>query len=180
MIHYSFIGYMIASAIIMIVSIVAYRVWLENKVLPMTNRLILLSIYAVSFLLPFLVAIIPASNIEAGVEIGKLEFGGMIRSVNGNQNGLSFQLSTILLWLSRIYFLGLFITFILSFLTVSHLIFILKKSKILEIAGIEVYIHDNKKCLLFHGAIKYFFMRNPLIQIIRFTNADFSREGSSR
>ena len=162
MIHYSFWGYMIASAIIMIACVMVYRVLMENKVHPSTNRLILLLIYAITFLFPFLVSIIPEFNNEDRIVIGNLEFGGVMNSVNGNQEGFSFQLPMLLLWLSRVYFLGLFITFLFSVLTIGHLIFLLRKSKIMEIAGTEVYVHDNKKLSSFSWCNKIFLYKKSL------------------
>ena len=162
MIHYSFFGYMIASAIIMIVCVMAYRVLMENKVRPSTNRLILLLIYAITFLFPFLVSIIPEFNNEDRIVIGNLEFGGVMNSVNGDQEVFSFQLLMLLLWLSRVYFLGLFITFLFCVLTIGHLIFLLRKSKIMEIAGTEVYVHGNKKLSSFSWCNKIFLYENSL------------------
>ena len=156
MIHYSFIGYMIASAIIMIVCVIAYRLLLENKINPSTNRLFLLFIYAVSFLFPLFVAIIPESNNEAGLEIGKLEMDGVVGSINEGEEDKTSQLPMILLLLSKIYFLGLFITFLFIVLTVGHLFFLLRKSRIRVFAGTEVYVHSNKKLSSFSWCNKIF------------------------
>ena len=156
MIHYSFVGYMIASAIVLIVCAMAYRLLLEDKVRPSVNRLILLSIYAISFLIPLLIGLIPSSQIETGIEIGTPEFGGVIRNINGEQKGMTLSLPEIVLWISRIYFIGLFFTFTYSVLAIWHLVNLLRKSKSTIVAGSEVFVHDNKKLSSFSWGDKIF------------------------
>ena len=162
MIHYSFVGYMLATAIVLIVCIIAYRILLEKQVRPSTNRLVLLSICALSFILPLVSVLIPESRIEAGIEIGRPEFAGVISTINGKPVSNTLELSVILLWISRIYYFGLFLTFFVSLLTILHLVFLLRKSRKMEIADIEVYVHDNKKLSSFSWCNKIFLFEDTL------------------
>ena len=167
MIHYSFFGFMIASAIIMIGCVIAYRLLLENKVRPSINRLILLSIFTVAFLLPILVVTMPYSKNETGIDTEKLEFGILMSTVNEDLSSPSFQLSMIFRWLNNIYLLGVFITILFTFLTIVHLVCLSIKSKKMEFADVEVKVHDNKKLSSFSWCNKIFLYKGALNSELR-------------
>ena len=156
MIHYSFIGYMLASAIIMASCVLAYRLLLGNKVRPSANRFILLSIYAVTFTVPFLFALIPESPYPGGIEIGKAELAGVVGNIKDEQEIIKSGLPGILSWISLIYYFGLFLNFFFSVFTIVHLVFLWKKAKKMEIADTETYIHNNKKLSSFSWGNKIF------------------------
>ena len=162
MIHYSFIGYMLASAIIMIVCVIAYRLLLENKVRPSANRLILLSIYAISFIIPLLSAVIPVSKSETGIEIGLPVFTGVTENINEETAGRSLDIHEILFGISFIYYLGLFLTFLISLFSIGHLFSLLRKSKKMEFEDVEIYVHGNKKLSSFSWFNKIFLHKDSL------------------
>ena len=166
MIYYSFIGYVLASAIIMVACGIAYRLLFENKVRPSINRSILLLVYAVSFILPLLTALIPESHSEIGIEIGKPEFAGTVVNVNVDPERITLGLPEILLWISLIYFFGFFLTFLFSLMTIGHLVILLRNTKTREIAGTMVYVHKNKKLSSFSWFNKIFLYDESL-------NSDF-------
>ena len=162
MIHYSFIGFMLASAIIMLACIAAYRLFLENKVLPKTNRLILLSIYGISFIFPLIIACLPNSSQSTGIEIGQLQFAGIKGNVMENETMSQTIIPNIFQWIDRIYLTGLFIIFVFTVLTVGYLLVILGSSRKIEIAGIEVHVHGNRKLSSFTWCNKIFLYKDAL------------------
>ena len=144
MIHYTLLGYMVAAAIVMIACVIAYRVLMENKTRPSLNRMTLIAILGISFLLPLMVALIPESPKEAGIEIGDPEFAGLVgQPVHGTLQP-KFSFSSLLPRIVTVYYLGIFISFLLTGIAVLHLFLLIKKSKLKEIEGTEVYIHHNK------------------------------------
>lgn len=146
MIHYSFIGYIIASAIILLLCVVAYRILLENRVVPTINRKILLAIYGFMIFVPLIVAIIPEPSGNISLEIGELKTESIIENNNEIEAvNSSFQISRIFPWILNLYYAGVFIMFGFSVCVFSRLIFLIKKSQKLEFNGTEVYIHNVKK-----------------------------------
>ena len=92
MIHLSFIGYMLALAIIMIVSVIAYRLLVETKVRPSVNRFILLSLYAISFIVPLLATLFPESQNEAAIEIGNFQYVGLVEKRHCKSRGILIKI----------------------------------------------------------------------------------------
>ena len=162
MLHYSFFGFMIASGICMIGCVIAYRVLLENKVRPSINRLILLSIFIVAFLLPIFVATIPDFKNEPRIDLEKLEFGIFVNTVYEYVSSLSFQLSMIFKWLYNIYLLGIFIILLFTLGTIGHLVCLSRNSKKWKISDMEVNVHDNKKLSSFSWCNKIFLYKGAL------------------
>ncbi|MCH5238670.1 MAG: M56 family metallopeptidase [Muribaculaceae bacterium] len=163
MMNYSFTGYMIASAIVLILSVIAYLLLLEGKVRPSYNRWILLSIYPISFLIPLLIGLWPESQVDAGVEIGTPEFAGVVgNNINGDSQRMTIEIYDILKWISGIYFIGLLLTALFSLMTIGHLIFLLIKSKKMAIDDIEVYVHTNEKLSSFSWCNQIFLFEGAL------------------
>ena len=149
MIHYSFIGYIVATAIILLVCVVAYRLLLENRVVPWVNRRFLLSIYGLMILVPLIVALIPESsaNISFNINVGELKAEGIVENPGEIQpvNSTFEIIRNILQWLVYAYYAGVVIMLIFSLCMFSHLVLLIKQSKIMEINGTEVYVHNVKK-----------------------------------
>ena len=161
MIHYSFPGYMVASAIIMLICVIAYRILLENKVRPSVNRVILLLIYAVSFFVPLIVALLPETSNEINIEIGVPEFGGVLNDQHAYE-APAFNMHVGLKELSWVYYIGVLLTFIYSIFSVGYLVFLLKKADRQEIDGLSVHVHDNKKLSSFSWYNKIFLYKESL------------------
>ena len=153
---------MLASAIIMLGCVIAYRILFENKVNPTTNRLILLSIYAITFIMPLLASTIPQPQNASLIELGQPDFAGFVRDGGVQSNKTILVLPYLLHWISRIYFIGLFITFLFSLLTILHLVFLLRNSKKMQIDEVEVYVHGNKKLSSFSWGNKIFIYKESL------------------
>ena len=149
MIHYSFIGYIVATAIILLVCVVAYRLLLENRVVPWVNRRFLLSIYGLMILVPLIVALIPESsaNISFNINVGELKAEGVVENPGEIQpvNSTFEIIRNILQWLVYVYYAGVVIMLIFSICMFSRLVLLIKQSKIMEINGTEVYVHNVKK-----------------------------------
>ena len=149
MIHYSFIGYIVATAIILLVCVVAYRLLLENRVVPWVNRRFLLSIYGLMILVPLIVALIPESsaNISFNINVGELKAEGVVENPGEIQpvNSTFEIIRNILPWLVYAYYAGVVIMLIFSICMFSHLVLLINQSKIMEINGTEVYVHNVKK-----------------------------------
>ena len=156
MYHYSFIGYMAGVAIIMILCVVAYKLLMEAKTSPSINRVILMAIYPISFILPLLVTLVPYKEKRANIEIGNLEFIGFVPT-SGNEVQQSFiKLEDILSLITIAYFIGIIVTFLVTLTAVVHLLFVLRKSEIKEIDGLQVYVHNNKALSSFSWFDKIF------------------------
>ena len=143
-------------AIIMILCVVAYKLLMEAKTSPSINRVILMAIYPISFIFPLLVTLVPYKEKRANIEIGNLEFIGFVPT-SGNEVQQSFiKLEDILSLITIAYFIGIFVTFLVTLTAVVHLLFVLRKSEIKEIDGLQVYVHNNKALSSFSWFDKIF------------------------
>ena len=157
MIHYSFIGYILATSVILLICAIGYRVLMEGKVAPSINRRILLVIYAAMIIVPLIVAIIPEPSSASTIEFGDLEFGGFVGTVNHeisqNNNPTLFSL---LNWVLNIYYIGLFLTFVITAIAVCRLLILIRRSYPFSINGVEVYLHNSKNLSSFSWCNKIF------------------------
>ena len=160
--HYSFIGYMIAIAIILIICVIGYRLLLEKAVRPSANRLIMLSIYFISFIIPLLSAVVPLSGYGTGIEIGQPELAGIVGNTPVKQEGKAMDFTRIFNLVAIIYFLGLFLFLLFSLMTTLHLFILLRKSREMEISGVKIYVHKNKKLSSFSWCNKIFLFEDSI------------------
>lgn len=84
MINYSLFGYALASSLILIFCWVIYRILFEAKVNPNVNRMVLLAVYAVALLTPFVSTLIEFSSPAREIEIGRLSLAEIPDSTSEN------------------------------------------------------------------------------------------------
>lgn len=145
MMHYSLIGYVIACSISLFLCWLAYRIFLESKVSPQKNRIIIMSIFGLMFLTPFFGMIWPSlpknslleiETLTASVAGGEVELS--IEEVS-HSSGFSIRRFLLPVYLSGMaLFAGFMIMNLLKLRKIS------KNAIYMEIDGTEVYIHNNK------------------------------------
>lgn len=146
MMQYTLIGYAIASAIILLLCGLAYKLLLDSKVSPSFNRLMVMLIIATAVILPLMVSLVPQPAVQPVIELEGLTvvgFASDVPEISPEPFKLTFQdFSKIVSW---IYYAGLIAMLGMTLLTVCRLILLMKKSKVVEINGQEVYLHNNKE-----------------------------------
>ena len=162
MMQYSFTGYMVAAAIIMLISVLAYRVLMESKTSPSQNRMFLLSIYMLSFLLPILTHYWSFSTNSSQVEIGKTIAVGIGVATDIENFKEVNTIDIIMRWIMRIYYAGIIIFFLISITGFVRLFILMKNSEILKIEGFPVYIHRYQKLSAFSWFNKVFLFEDTL------------------
>ena len=162
MIQYSFLGYMIATSIVMIVCLIAYRLLMENKTRPCTNRLVIMLIYGISFLVPLIASLISGTTYKENIEVGNLEFNAMAGNVTENNLSQLIYSPTLIHWLNYIYLSGIGVSCILTVVTIIHLLLLSKRAGIVKINNIKVHIHHNKKLSSFSWLNKIFLLDDAI------------------
>ena len=100
MTDFSFIGYMAASAIVMIVGVIAYRLLMETKAPPAINRKILIALYVMTFLISLSV-FFPEPRHETVIEIGKPVVSGIVFERDDVERQSSFNIHEVIFWLTK-------------------------------------------------------------------------------
>lgn len=148
MINYSLFGYALASSLILIFCWAIYRILFEAKVNPNVNRMVLLAVYAVALLTPFVSKLIEFSSPAREIEIGRLS----LAEIPDSTSEIVFHSSGTLPFMSiltKIYFVGLMVMLIITTISIYKLLKLKKRAGKLKINDLDVYIHDNKSLASF-------------------------------
>ena len=161
MTDFSFIGYMAASAIVMIVGVIAYRLLMETKAPPAINRKILIALYVMTFLISLSV-FFPEPRHETVIEIGKTEVSGIVFENDVVERQSSFNIHEVIIWLTKGYFVGIITMLISFFYAFIRLRRLRRKSSLYNFQGIEFYVHEDKSLSSFSWFNKIFIYSGAL------------------
>ena len=161
MINYSLFGYALASSLILIFCWAIYRILFEAKVNPNVNRMVLLAVYAVTLLTPFVSTLIEFSSPAREIEIGRLS----LAEIPDSTSEIAFHSSGTLPFmpiLTKIYLVGLMVMLIITTISIYKLLKLKKRAGKLKINGLDVYIHDNKSLASFSWFNTIFLYKNAV------------------
>ena len=162
MVHYTFFGYMLAVAIIMLLCTIGYRLFLERFTQPQFNRVALLSIYLISLLIPVFISLFPDTSVTGTIGTGQLDFLGLVPDGDVETIKTGFSFPSIMGSISRVYLGGMIIGLILTIVSMLNLLILKRKAKIKAINGTEVYVHDNERMSSFSWMNKIFIYKGAL------------------
>ena len=159
MIKFSFFGYALAVSITLLLSWLVYKFLFESKVKPSINRAILLAIYSLALITPLISSLCRQPISEGKIKIGLLSLVDPspenMLFVNPEESGFN-----IMDGLEYVYFSGMIIMLIITFLSVFKLYRIKKYSTKIKINGRDVYIHRNRHLASFSWFNKIFLYEN--------------------
>ena len=140
MLHYSLIGFVLASCLTLLACWIVYRLLFENVASPDVNRRVLLSVYALSIAVPLSVMFFPVSSVGTPqIDVGDIFLikGNGTTNVSEFEPGISFnRLATLL------YLVGAAVLAVITIVSFFRLVALRKTAEKAEILGRRVYIHD--------------------------------------
>lgn len=145
MIRYSFFGYALASAIILIICGWSYQFFFSSKIRPSVNRAVLLSILFLGMTMPLMgLLFFPVSrgNVEH-IVIGSPMVANVLVE-RPAENSLSSLVVSFLPYLNYIYFAGIIVLSVSALVSIIRLMIIKKSAQKIVLHGITVYKHNNK------------------------------------
>lgn len=144
MIRYSFFGYALASAIILIICGMAYQFFFSQKVRPNVNRIALLTILLLGLTAPLLaLPFIPNGQPQdMNISIGNPVVANVIFE-KAPTSSFSSLISMILPILNYMYLGGIIIMTVVTLVSTIRLILITIRSTKTTEFGVKVYRHDN-------------------------------------
>lgn len=163
MIRYSFFGYALASAIILIVCLLAYQMFFYQKIRPRLSRIVVLSILFFGMITP-LVALFFISGTAPKIEnisIGNPVIAKVIIEENSSPTLSSFLVPYLPI-LQYIYLAGIIVMIILTGVSFIRLLLIKKSAEKSNLFGITVYRHNHQllssfswgNCIFLYNTIK--------------------------
>lgn len=158
--HYTFFGYILAMAIVLLLSTIAYRFLMESRVNPTFNRRIILIIYGLMILVPLAVICIPESNSGPLIEIGEGR-SYPIEEISNTPKDV-FNIDILKNWIICTYFIGAGVMVISMLISILRLWMLMKRSEVIEINGREVYLHSNKSLSSFSWNNRIFIFADTL------------------
>lgn len=161
MIRYSFFGYALASAIIMIICGIAYQIFFSSKVRPSINRTILLTILGLGMAIPLFSLIFISSPREddQSIVVGT----PMIANIyvdSTPSNVFSTAIKTLIPILNYIYIGGIIVMSIIAGISLYRLFKLKKDAERASIFGIKIYVHDNSSLATFSWINNIFVYKN--------------------
>ena len=145
MIRYSFFGYALATAIILIICGLAYQVFFSRKMRPWINRIALLSILFLGLIGPCMAHLLLKSGADPQVNI--IVGSPMVAHVIVEKPAtitFTSMIKSALPILNLIYITGIVLMSISCIVSIIRLLIIKRKSRKTIINGLQVYVHDNK------------------------------------
>ena len=162
MINYSLFGYALASSMILIFCWLIYRILFEAKINPNINRKVLLAIYAMAFLIPFISSLLQFSRPAVDIKVGMLSLVDIPSTTSEFVFQDSGSFPVILPILTKIYLLGVGVMIIITFISIYKLLKLKKKACKIKMNGVDVYIHDNNNLASFSWFKTIFLYENAL------------------
>lgn len=160
MLHYTFLGFIIASAIVLTLCFIIYMLVLEPKGNTRVNRLTLLSIYAMMILIPCFVAFVPFGRAVPNIEIGQPLMEVISDTVQFNSNSNFWKHIDIYRILKFIYFSGLILMALSTLYNIIYLMRLKKSAQRMYLGGKSVYIHNNRRLASFTWGNNIFIFNN--------------------
>lgn len=143
-----------------------YRFLFESKIEPRIGRIIIMSIYIVSLVLPGLIMLIPVAEqpAESAVDLTLL-----LGTVSATDPGLSVSSRTVDMFsiLKWIYFIGLVTISVVFLINQYRLIVLCRKSEKLELEKGRVYLHSNRVLASFSWFNRIFLYRKSLEESVK-------------
>ena len=158
----SFIAYMMASGIVLIFCVIAYRLLIESKSPPHICRKLLLTSYGIMFFLPLGMVLIPEGRHEGSIEIDVPIMVGFIMEKPSGAIISEFLFPMITRMINLVYFTGVFLMLIIYMGAMARLLLLKKNSKATIVGGIVVFVHHIKNLSSFSWLNKIFILSDAL------------------
>ena len=143
--HYSLLGYVIACGIILSLCGIAYKFFLESKVSPSVNRMIVILIFATTIILPLLSSIQFREIKTPVIELDGLTVVGFVNEDRIPMQSFNLSPADIIYYITCMYLAGTILMAGITLITVGRLFVLMKKSHVEEINGKEVFLHNDKE-----------------------------------
>lgn len=146
MIKYSFIGYVLLCSVVLLISWFVYRLFLSRDLHPSKSRKIVLGLYPLMLIAPFIslplqVSTINITNNPVVLKDITIDFSGEI-GVTDSESLYFSHLQEILL---IVYLIGVILMTVLTLINILQLWRVSKRSEKTEINGTAVYLHSDRR-----------------------------------